>query len=85
MTETGNPIAAELDYFRRHRQDWEGHEGEYILIKGETTVGFFPSYDEALSRGYEDFGMKPFLVKQISVAEHAFFISRNIEPCPISP
>jgi len=85
MTEATNPIATELDYFRRHRQDWEGREGEYVLIKGEKTVGFFPSYDEALGQGYKECGLEPFLVKQISIAERTFFISRNIELCRISP
>jgi len=82
MAEATNPITTELDYFRRHRQDWEG---KYVLIKGEKTVGFFPSYYEALGQGYKEFGLEPFLVKQISVAERNFFISRNIELCRISP
>ncbi|MCY3878928.1 MAG: hypothetical protein OXF74_07090 [Rhodobacteraceae bacterium] len=84
MTESGSPISKELDYFRRHLQDWEGHEGEYVLIKGEKAVDFFSSYDDALKRGYREFGLESFLVKQISVVECASFISRSIVPCHIS-
>ena len=78
MTETINPINKELDYYRRHLKDWEGREGEYILIQAESVVDFFSSYDDALKAGYQKFGLEPFFVKQINTVERASFVSRNI-------
>ena len=74
----------ELAFYRSHLEEWEGREGEYILIKDEKVVGFFSSYDDALRQGYQQFGLDSFLVKQISTLERAHFISRNIQPCPTS-
>ena len=71
----------ELAFYRSHLREWEGREGEYILIKDEAVAGFFSSYDDALRQGYQRFGLQPFLVKQISTVERAHFISRSIQPC----
>ena len=42
------------------------HEGEYVLIQGDRIVSCFDQYEEALSAGYEQFGLAPFFVKRIS-------------------
>src|SRR5438093_812767 len=41
----GSPIAAEWDYYRREvgRLLAEGHEGKWVLIKGEQIVGIWSS------------------------------------------
>lgn len=85
MSESNNPISKEIEYYRRHFRDWEGREGEYVLIKGEAVVDFFSSYDDALKYGYQKFSLEPFLVKQINAVERAHFISRNIVPCHTLP
>lgn len=52
--------------FEEHLAEWRGsHLGEYVLIKGETVLGFFPSLNEAFAAGSERFGLEPFFVKQI--------------------
>ena len=40
--------------------------GKYALVFEQKLIGVFPTYQEALSKGYELAGMKPFLVQQIS-------------------
>ena len=79
-----NPISREIDYYHRHLKDWEGRDGEFILIKEESVVDFFSSYDDALKAGYQKFGLEPFLVKQINTIDRGSFISRSILPCHAS-
>jgi hypothetical protein len=45
------------------------HEGEHVLIKGDTVDGFYQSRDEALAAGYSRFGIGPLFVKQGLPAE----------------
>jgi len=45
------------------------HEGEYVLIKGDTIDGFYESRDEALTAGYSRFGIGPLFVKQVLTSE----------------
>jgi adenosylmethionine-8-amino-7-oxononanoate aminotransferase len=59
------------------------HEGKFVLIHGDQVVDFFSSYDDAINAGYSRFGLEPFLVKQIHALEHAQFISRFVDPCPV--
>ena len=40
--------------------------GKYALVFEQKLIGTFPTYEEALTRGYEIAGMKSFLVRQIS-------------------
>jgi hypothetical protein len=50
------------------------HEGEYVLIKGETVDGFYKSRDEALTAGYSRFGIGPLFVKQVLSSEPVYHI-----------
>lgn len=40
--------------------------GKYALVFEQKIVGIFPTYEEALTKGYDVAGMKSFLVEQIS-------------------
>jgi hypothetical protein len=40
--------------------------GKFALVYEQKLVGTFLTYQEALSKGYEVAGLKPFLVQQIS-------------------
>jgi hypothetical protein len=52
--------------FDEHIAEWrESHLGEYVLIKGSSVLGFFPSLDKAFATGTDQFGLEPFFVKQI--------------------
>jgi hypothetical protein len=54
------------------------HEGEYVLIKGDTVEGFYESRDEALTAGYSRFGIGPLFVKQVSPSEPVYHIPNAV-------
>jgi len=49
-------------------------EGQYALIHDTDLAGVFESYQDALAAGYEKFGLKPFLVKQIAASESPIYL-----------
>lgn len=56
--------------FEEHLDEWrQSHLGEFVLIRGEDVLGFFPALDEAFRVGTERFGLEPFFVKQIIPAD----------------
>ena len=74
MEDQSNVLAVELKTYRANVESWSDHIGEYVLIKGESVVGFYSSYGDAVQSGYSEFDLEPFLVKQVSVIEHVHFI-----------
>ena len=64
--------------------DWVvDHDGEFVVIKGSDVLGFYPTYERALTEGYERYGVAPFLVKEVSSQEQAHFVSRFVAPTPV--
>jgi hypothetical protein len=63
----GSQIEAEWNCFRRERPRLlaEGHEGRWVLIKGEEIVGVFDTWREARRAGLQQFGLVPMLVQQL--------------------
>jgi hypothetical protein len=63
----GSPIETEWNLFRRElpRLLAEGHEGRWVLIKGDEIIGLFDSRREAMSVGTIRFGLTPMLAEQI--------------------
>ena len=60
----------ELKTYQAHRDELLGRaEGRYILIRNDELIGTFESQQDALQQGYEKFGNKPFLVKQVVEVE----------------
>ena len=74
-------LEREMAVYKNKVKEWEGREGEYVLIRGDEVCGFFSSYEDALKSGYEKFQLEQFLVKQVSVIEDIHFISREIHSC----
>ncbi len=54
------------------------HEGEFVLIKGDTIDGFYQSRDEALTAGYTRFGIGPLFIKQVLLSEAIHHIPNAI-------
>ncbi len=52
------------------------HEGKFVLIHGTDVIDFFDSYADALQRAYDDFGLEPFLIKQVRAIELVHFVAR---------
>lgn len=59
----------------------EGGEGKYVLIREHEVAGVYTSYMDAMSAGYEKFGLEPFFVKKIEAVEEIKVITRHIRPC----
>jgi hypothetical protein len=58
-------------------------EGKHVLIHGDTVVGVYDTYNDALKVGYEQFGLDPFLVKRIQAVEQVHCFTRDLSPCRI--
>ena len=74
-------LAEEVRTFNEHAEAWSAeHGGEFVLLRGATLIGFYPTYEEALEAGYERFGLTPFFVRQVLYPERPHFISRLVAP-----
>jgi len=60
----------------------EGKQGKYVLIRGEEVGGVFATRDAGLDAGYDRYGLRPFLVKEITERETPLYFSRNVNRCP---
>src|SRR4051794_34410501 len=67
----GSPIEVEWNFYCREvlRLLAEGHEGRWVLIKGEEIIGIFVDRTAAVEAGYARFGVVPLLVQQV-VRQH---------------
>ena len=74
------PLERESATYREKLPELSKHEGRYVLIHGTDVVDTFASYEDALRQGYRQFGLQPFLVKQIQSSELVQFITRAVEP-----
>ena len=83
-------LSIELDYFDKHRKEWcEHHTGKIVVISGTTVYGFYDDYKNALQVGYDQCGLRPFLLKEVQLVDEIFFLSYHtiISPtysCPIT-
>ena len=56
----------ELAHYDKHVAEWKcTHAGQFVVIKGETVLGFFGTEDEALSAGAAAYGVTSFLVRKV--------------------
>jgi hypothetical protein len=62
-----NPIARDWNCYRREvgRLLADGHEGKWVLIKGEEVVGIWATREEAKKVAVERFLMQPVLIRQV--------------------
>ena len=51
--------------FKSSLPAWADRIGQYVLIKGDEVVGFYPTHDEAVKAGFERFGLVSFFVSEI--------------------
>lgn len=76
-------LEKEIETYNRELAKLTDQEGKFVVIQGETIVGVYVSYEDALKVAYEKCGLKPFLVKKIQSVEQVQFFSRDLcfEPC----
>jgi len=73
-----NPtLEAELETYAAHKTEFlASANGKYVLIHGAEMGGTFETEQDAVNRGYEQYGNVPFLVKQVTeVDQVAHFAS----------
>ena len=59
-------LQKEASLFDQHLEEWRAiHMGEFVLIKDDSIVGFFPTLSEAFKEGTSRYGLESFFVKQI--------------------
>jgi hypothetical protein len=74
-------LEKEQQTYERERQNLLPSAGKYVLISGESVVGTYDTYSDALKGGYERFGIKqPFLVKKIEAVEGIQCFTRDLSP-----
>jgi hypothetical protein len=79
-----SPIAREWNVYRREvgRLLAEGHEGKWVLIKGEEIIGIWDSRDEARAVALERYLMQPVLIHQVLTREPVLRGPIWLRPCP---
>jgi len=53
-------------------------EGKYAVIKNDAILGVYGTYEDALNAGYKEYGLVPFLVKQITAIEQIQYFTREL-------
>jgi hypothetical protein len=76
-------LEKELETYQKELPSMLGQEGKFVLIHNGDRIGVFGTYEDALKEGYRDFGLEPFLVKQIHATEQVQYITRLFDPCHI--
>ncbi len=72
---TTDVLKTELATFAQRKQELlQSNEGKFVVIHQANVAGVWDTYEDALHAGYENFGLAPFLVKQIERIERAEFI-----------
>ncbi|MEW6741285.1 MAG: hypothetical protein AB1486_00885 [Planctomycetota bacterium] len=61
------PLSKELETYAANMNTLLGaHEGKFVLIFQDRIVGAFDNQMDAITRGYDEFGNVPFLVKLVT-------------------
>src|SRR5258708_36661999 len=78
-----SPLYTEWMTYRRElpRLLVEGHEQEFVLVKGTEIIGLFPSFLDAKAEGSRRFPRQSFLIQQILSEEPLIRLSPYCWPC----
>ncbi|MGO8765283.1 MAG: hypothetical protein ACLQSR_09150 [Limisphaerales bacterium] len=76
-------LEKEIETYNRELAKLTDQEGKFVVIQGDSVIGIYVSYEDALKLAYEKCGLTPFLVKKIQSVEQVQFFSRDLsfEPC----
>lgn len=78
-------MALELEletYGKLLHAELAGETGRFALIAKDKLLGVFDSYNDALTDGYKQCGLDPFLVKKVAAVETVAYFSRDFgAPC----
>jgi hypothetical protein len=63
-------INREIAFFNNHLKDWLiSQNGRTVVIKGEQVVGFYNSFDDALSEAAKRFGLESCLIRRVTTEQ----------------
>lgn len=63
-------LAEERAYYQDHLQTWlHQYSSRFVLVHGSQLIGVYESQSQALTEGARRFGLKPFLVRQVTVSQ----------------
>lgn len=51
------------------------HKGQFVLIKDKTIHGIYSTVEEALKKGYEQFGNTDFLIQEVTNEKRVNYIN----------
>lgn len=76
MSEGRNRLADEIDFYAAHKDEWlQQHSGEYVVLKGDQILGFYPAFNEAYIAGVRAWGPGvDFLMRQVLEFEPVFSV-----------
>jgi hypothetical protein len=77
------PIAREWNLYRREagRLLAEGHEGKWLLVKGDAIIGIFDTEEEARAIALQKYLMQPCLIHQVRSCEPLVRMSTSFWGC----
>ena len=76
-------LKTEFETYEREKQRLVAEsEGKFVVIQGNHVAGVWDTYADALNAGYGNFGLTPFLVKQIEGIERVHSFTRDLGSCP---
>jgi len=59
------------------------HEGKWVVIHQDRVAGIWQTFEDALKAAYKEFGLNPFMVKQIHAIEPVYHFTHDLpQPCP---
>jgi len=59
-------LVKETEIFNAHLEEWrKTNMGQFVLIKGDSVIGFYDSLTDAFSAGTKRYGLDDFFIKQI--------------------
>jgi hypothetical protein len=76
-----SPLAREWDVYRREAAKLlaDGHEGQFVLIKGDSVVGIWGTAAKAEAAALERYPMQPCLIHEVHRREPLFSLSPRVQ------
>lgn len=79
-TPSNNPLAKELETFKRLLPSLLDRAGRFALIIGDDLIGTFSTWEDACQAGYQKAGVGGvFLVKKIEQIESLHYFTRELD------
>ncbi len=71
-----NILQKELRIFEQHKSEWlQSHSAEFVVIVGDSVVGFHVDYEAAFKAGLSAAGLgNNFLLKQVCAEDPVYLI-----------